>query len=68
MIAASSARRPLSDAMLLRIKPSGAPEFEVDVEDGATLQDVKVAATAGCDIDPELMKIIYKGRAVRVRV
>ncbi|CAK9074728.1 Ubiquilin (Suppressor of NosA) [Durusdinium trenchii] len=51
--------------MLLRIKPSGAPEFEVDVEDGATLQDVKVAATAGCDIDPELMKIIYKGKVLK---
>ena len=26
---------------------------------------VKVAATAGCDIDPELMKIIHKGRVLR---
>ena len=45
----------------IRMRPAGAGEFQVEVEEGSTVQEVKVAATAGCDIDPELMRIVYKG-------
>ena len=39
----------------LQIK-TGKAEFYVDLVAASTVQDVKIASTAGCDIDPELMK------------
>lgn len=50
---------------LLRLRPAGGAEFQVELEQSASILEVKVAATAGCDIDPELMKIIHKGRVLR---
>eukprot|EP00438_Fugacium_kawagutii_P027171 Skav214900 [mRNA] locus=scaffold1561:129564:143547:- [translate_table: standard] len=40
-------------------------EFHVELEPSASIVEVKVAATAGCDIDPELMKMVYKGRVLK---
>mmetsp|Transcript_43005 Transcript_43005/g.98825 ORF Transcript_43005/g.98825 Transcript_43005/m.98825 type:complete len:389 (-) Transcript_43005:57-1223(-) len=39
-------------------------QFEVEVDAAATTADVKIAATAGCDIDPDVMRIIFKGKVL----
>ena len=48
---------PLPMAQMLKIKAAGGIDFPIEVAaTGATVQDVKIAATAGCDMDPEVMK------------
>jgi len=51
--------------MQLRIRIAGCPDFQVEVDSSATVMDAKVAATAGCDIDPEGMKVIVGGRVLQ---
>ena len=48
-------------ALMLRIRPTGGAEFSVDVLPSANVQDVKIAATAGCEMDPEVMKATNLG-------
>lgn len=48
----------------LRVR-AGCLDFGINLEKTASVQEVKVASTAGCDIDPELMKVIYKGRVLK---
>eukprot|EP00927_Polykrikos_kofoidii_P064972 TRINITY_DN60775_c0_g1_i1.p1 TRINITY_DN60775_c0_g1~~TRINITY_DN60775_c0_g1_i1.p1 ORF type:complete len:407 (+),score=82.20 TRINITY_DN60775_c0_g1_i1:100-1320(+) len=48
----------------LLFKAVGFPQFEVAVDLSSTVGDVKVEATAGCDIDPEVMRIIFRGRVL----
>mmetsp|Transcript_64836 Transcript_64836/g.154796 ORF Transcript_64836/g.154796 Transcript_64836/m.154796 type:complete len:405 (+) Transcript_64836:66-1280(+) len=48
----------------VRVLVAGAPEFQVQLEQDATVADVKIAATSGCDIDPEIMRIIFKGKVL----
>eukprot|EP00490_Sorites_sp_Unknown_P023280 CAMPEP_0114690836 /NCGR_PEP_ID=MMETSP0191-20121206/66139_1 /TAXON_ID=126664 /ORGANISM="Sorites sp." /LENGTH=361 /DNA_ID=CAMNT_0001981243 /DNA_START=18 /DNA_END=1103 /DNA_ORIENTATION=- len=55
----------MSTLLQLRLRPAGGAEFKVEVEQSASILEVKVAATAGCDIDPELMKLVYKGRVLK---
>lgn len=50
--------------MQLRIRIAGYPDLEVEADPSATVMDAKVAATAGCDIDPEIMKIVVCGRVL----
>ncbi|CAE7368437.1 ubqln [Symbiodinium microadriaticum] len=53
-------------AQMLKIKAAGGIDFPIEVAaTGATVQDVKIAATAGCDMDPEVMKVIYKGKVLK---
>lgn len=61
----TSGFHPLDAMTTLRLRPAGGAEFQVELEQSASILEVKVAATAGCDIDPELMKIIHKGRVLR---
>eukprot|EP00929_Paragymnodinium_shiwhaense_P096982 TRINITY_DN58752_c0_g1_i1.p1 TRINITY_DN58752_c0_g1~~TRINITY_DN58752_c0_g1_i1.p1 ORF type:complete len:417 (+),score=138.75 TRINITY_DN58752_c0_g1_i1:111-1361(+) len=49
----------------LTLKAAGCPDFKVDVDLPATVADVKVAAVACCDIDPEAMRLIFKGKVLR---
>mmetsp|Transcript_14257 Transcript_14257/g.39339 ORF Transcript_14257/g.39339 Transcript_14257/m.39339 type:complete len:423 (+) Transcript_14257:88-1356(+) len=51
--------------MRLGLRCAGCPDFEVELEPSATVADVKVAATAGCDIDPEAMRIIFRGKILK---
>ncbi|CAE7828183.1 DSK2A [Symbiodinium sp. CCMP2592] len=58
--------------IMLKIKAAGGIDFPIEVAamsegsaTGATVQDVKIAATAGCDMDPEVMKVIYKGKVLK---
>ncbi|CAK0844946.1 unnamed protein product [Prorocentrum cordatum] len=51
--------------MKLRVKPVGAPEFEVDVDPSATVADFKIEATAGCSIDPDSMQVLHRGRVLK---
>jgi len=58
--------------IMLKIKAAGGIDFPIEVAamsegsaTGATVQDVKIAATAGCGMDPEVMKVIYKGKVLK---
>lgn len=51
--------------MKLRIREVGCPDFEVDLDLESSVAEMKVAATAGCDIDPDFMKVMYKGKVLK---
>lgn len=51
--------------MKVRMRAAGAPDFEVDIEPTSTVMDIKIAATAGCDIDPQVMRLIFKGKVLK---
>jgi len=51
--------------MKVRLRAAGAADFEVELEATATTLDAKIAATAGCDLDPQAMRIIFKGRVLK---
>lgn len=47
------------------MRAAGMPDFEVELELSGTALQAKIAATAGCDIDPQTMRLIYKGRVLK---
>lgn len=51
--------------MQLRIRAAGCQDLDIEIGSDATVAEVKVAATAGCDIDPEAMKVIYRGKVLK---
>uniref|UniRef100_A0A7S4UIK0 Ubiquitin-like domain-containing protein n=1 Tax=Alexandrium monilatum TaxID=311494 RepID=A0A7S4UIK0_9DINO len=51
--------------MRLRIRAPGSADFEIDVEPSATVGEAKIMVTSGCDVDPEAMKLICRGRVLR---
>merc|ERR1719171_1910598 len=54
-----------SFARFLTSKVSGGATFALDVENSMTVLDVKNLAKEKCSIEPEFMKIIYKGRILK---
>jgi len=54
-----------SDHLSLTVRVAGNADFKIELEPLATVADAKLAATAGCDIDPELMRIIHCGKILR---
>lgn len=55
----------MAQKMSLRMRSSGCPDFEIEVDAESTVADVKIAAVSGCDIDPQTMRIVYAGRVLR---
>jgi len=51
--------------MQICIRATGCQDFHVELGLDATVSDVKIAATAGCDIDPALMKVIHDGKVLK---
>lgn len=51
--------------MRLRVRAAGFADFELDLEPSATVAEAKIEATAGCDVDPEAMRLIYRGRVLQ---
>jgi hypothetical protein len=50
----------------LTFKPSGAANFELDIDSAATIADVKSKCAEQCGIEKESQKIIFKGMFVFV--
>eukprot|EP00444_Apocalathium_aciculiferum_P017555 CAMPEP_0183456992 /NCGR_PEP_ID=MMETSP0370-20130417/130291_1 /TAXON_ID=268820 /ORGANISM="Peridinium aciculiferum, Strain PAER-2" /LENGTH=126 /DNA_ID=CAMNT_0025648679 /DNA_START=15 /DNA_END=392 /DNA_ORIENTATION=- len=55
----------MAELCKVRIRAAGSPDFDIELEPTATVLDAKIAATAGCDIDPQFMIIICKGRVLK---
>lgn len=56
---------PSSDGVRrLRVRAPGVPDFEIELDASATVADAKVAATCGCDVDPEAMRVIVNGKVL----
>lgn len=55
----------MAELRKVRIRAAGCPDFDVELDAMATILDVKIAATAGCDIDPDVMRIICKGKILK---
>lgn len=49
----------------VRFRAPGVPDFDADLSLTATVADAKIAATSGCDIDPDCMKIVFRGRVLQ---
>lgn len=49
----------------VKVRAAGCADFDATAEPSATVADFKIAATAGCDIDPQVMKIIFKGKILK---
>jgi hypothetical protein len=45
----------------LTFKPSGAANFDLDIDASATVADVKAKCAEHCGIEKEAQKIIFKG-------
>eukprot|EP00428_Durinskia_dybowskii_P000570 CAMPEP_0170287046 /NCGR_PEP_ID=MMETSP0116_2-20130129/43575_1 /TAXON_ID=400756 /ORGANISM="Durinskia baltica, Strain CSIRO CS-38" /LENGTH=168 /DNA_ID=CAMNT_0010538453 /DNA_START=79 /DNA_END=585 /DNA_ORIENTATION=- len=54
-----------SAAMAVRFKVSGMEAFELDLEPGMAVREVKRLAREACNIEPEHMRLIYNGRVLK---
>lgn len=48
----------------LTFKPSGAANFDLDIDASATIADVKAKCAELCGIEKDQQKIIFKGMSV----
>jgi len=54
------------DLLTLRLRAGGsAPGFELKLAPSTTIAELKIEATAGCDIDPDAMRVIFKGKVLK---
>merc|ERR1719387_2321191 len=52
--------------MKIRVRCAGAPDFEVEFADATvTVADAKIDLTSGCDMDPDCMRVVFKGRVLK---
>merc|ERR1719456_1700367 len=51
--------------LTLNFKVSGVAEFTLELEAGTTVRDIKKLATEHCNIEPEHMRLIHKGRELK---
>lgn len=49
----------------LRIRIPGCTDFETEFTSSTTVLEAKILATTGCDIDPQEMRFIHKGKILR---
>jgi len=47
------------------LRAAGCPNFEAQLPQSATVAELKIAATAGFEMDPEVMKVIFKGKVLK---
>lgn len=50
--------------MRLLVRAPGCPNFAVDIDSSSTVGDAKVEITSGCDIDPNEMRLVYRGKVL----
>lgn len=53
------------DLLKVPLRAAGCPNFEVQLSQSATVAELKIAATAGFEMDPEVMKVIFKGKVLK---
>eukprot|EP00933_Yihiella_yeosuensis_P026422 TRINITY_DN204_c0_g1_i11.p1 TRINITY_DN204_c0_g1~~TRINITY_DN204_c0_g1_i11.p1 ORF type:complete len:177 (+),score=56.67 TRINITY_DN204_c0_g1_i11:71-601(+) len=54
-----------AEEILVQFKISGVGLFELEVEPSMAVRDVKKIAKEECNIEPEHMRLIYKGRQLK---
>merc|ERR1719420_2188489 len=53
------------EPVTVRFKVSGMTNFDLDLEKDAAIRDVKKLATKQCGIEPEHMRLIYRGAVLK---
>merc|ERR1719203_1629578 len=54
-----------AEAVVVRFKVSGLPQFELELEPTTAVRDVKKLAKEMCSIEPEHMKLFYRDRELK---
>eukprot|EP00931_Biecheleriopsis_adriatica_P058480 TRINITY_DN3482_c0_g1_i2.p1 TRINITY_DN3482_c0_g1~~TRINITY_DN3482_c0_g1_i2.p1 ORF type:complete len:200 (-),score=62.42 TRINITY_DN3482_c0_g1_i2:57-566(-) len=53
------------EELLVQFKIAGLGSFELELEHGTAVRDVKKMAKEECNIEPEHMRLVYKGRQLK---
>eukprot|EP00931_Biecheleriopsis_adriatica_P058479 TRINITY_DN3482_c0_g1_i1.p1 TRINITY_DN3482_c0_g1~~TRINITY_DN3482_c0_g1_i1.p1 ORF type:complete len:208 (-),score=55.25 TRINITY_DN3482_c0_g1_i1:58-591(-) len=53
------------EELLVQFKIAGLGRFELELERGTAVRDVKKMAKEECNIEPEHMRLVYKGRQLK---
>jgi hypothetical protein len=70
LLTSSKAKKNLEDAVTeimtlqLTFKPSGAANFDLEIDSTATVADVKAKCADLCGIEKDAQKIIFKGMLI----
>eukprot|EP00930_Biecheleria_cincta_P033498 TRINITY_DN2321_c0_g1_i5.p1 TRINITY_DN2321_c0_g1~~TRINITY_DN2321_c0_g1_i5.p1 ORF type:complete len:177 (+),score=50.71 TRINITY_DN2321_c0_g1_i5:90-620(+) len=53
------------DTVMVQFKIAGVGSFELELENDVAVRDVKKLAKEQCNIEPEHMRLVYKGRQLK---
>merc|ERR1712087_535985 len=53
------------DTVMVQFKIAGVGSFELELEKDVAVRDVKKLAKEECNIEPEHMRLVYKGRQLK---
>lgn len=52
-------------SLRLLVRVAGRADFGIEIEHAATVLEAKIACTVGCDLDPNEMRLVYKGKVLK---